>query len=121
MTIKEIASRGGGFVISIDHNHLDKMIEFESYKGSPCTSHYLHADGWPFGTHENLVKLLNLYGVQSHIYTTGGHAYAEAITKAIEVINPKKVIPLHGITPSALNTKGREKILPIKGETLILS
>ncbi|MCI3926895.1 MBL fold metallo-hydrolase [Paenibacillus sp. TRM 82003] len=120
VTLEEIVGCKDGFAIHLNYARLPLMIELETLGVNKNPSQYFCSDHPIRIDDASLEAYLRAFGVQAHMYHSGGHAEPDEISDLIERISPKVVIPLHGRNCSQVDTRGVRCFLPERGETIQL-
>lgn len=116
ITVDEIVQNKGQYVLHLNYKSLPYLIEFERLGDQTNKSCYIHADH-PVDK-AILNKWLTEFNISYHNISNKGHASPDDISYLVEQINPKVVIPVHGISPSLLDSKGVRKYHPTYGESV---
>lgn len=86
---------------------------------------YIHSNAQPLGDFdpawEPFLALLKRKNIEFVRISCSGHAWPEDLDHIIEMIEPKLLIPIHTLHPESLNNPYGERILPSRGDVIVLS
>lgn len=119
ITLTEIIANKSAHCVYLPYYLLPIMAELEGMGAQTEASHYVHADGNPLTSSDELLhRWLKEFGVQYHYAATGGHAAPQEISALTEAIGPKVVLPLHSMHPTLFDSRGIPRFYPNYGETV---
>lgn len=85
---------------------------------------YFHLDAEPLGdfdpAYQVFLDLLKSQEITFVRLACSGHAFPEDLAKIIEMIQPKTLVPIHSLKPEKLVNPYGERILPSRGDTIVL-
>ena len=85
---------------------------------------YFHLDAEPLGdfdpAYQVFLDLLKKQEVTFVRLACSGHAFPEDLAEIISMIQPKTLVPIHTLKPEKLVNPYGERILPSRGDTIVL-
>ena len=85
---------------------------------------YIHSDAAPLGdfdpTYEKFLALLNSNAIEFVRMACSGHATPDDLDKIVRLTKPQLLIPIHSYHPEKLENPYGERILPNRGQKLLL-
>lgn len=85
---------------------------------------YIHSDAAPLGdfdpTYEKFLALLNSNAIEFVRMACSGHATPDDLDKIVRLTKPQLLIPIHSYHPEKLENPYGERILPHRGQKLLL-
>ena len=85
---------------------------------------YFHLDAEPLGdfdpAYQIFLDLLKKQEVTFVRLACSGHAFPEDLAEIISMIQPKTLVPIHTLKPEKLVNPYGERILPSRGDTIVL-
>ncbi|QTU83183.1 MBL fold metallo-hydrolase [Carnobacteriaceae bacterium zg-C25] len=97
-------------------NQFDKLQE---------GSLYLHSNAQPLGDFDPgwqpFLDLLESKNIEFVRVSCSGHAWPEDLNRIIDMIEPKLLVPIHTLHPENLHNPYGERILPSRGEIIVLA
>ena len=96
----------------------------DNYEDLPEGGLYIHSDAQPLGEFDPkyaiFLQALADNNIEFVRLACSGHAFPEDLNKIIALIEPKLLIPIHTLRPEKLENPYGERILPERGERIIL-
>lgn len=119
---EDIYKHPGAYLLQNSYKHILELFDLPAEEGA-----YLHAGGMPIGSfdpaYENLMRIIGrtefnyITFFSKHYF---GHGYPPQVKYFVDQVDPKILIPCHGLNPERLLPKTGKQLLPIEGETYIL-
>lgn len=85
---------------------------------------YIHSDAQPLGDFDPqyavFLQLLEEKQIEFVRLSLSGHAFPEDLSEIIDKIQPKLLVPIHTLKPEKLENPYGERILPKRGDQIIL-
>lgn len=86
---------------------------------------YLHSNAQPLGDFdpawEPFLALLARKNIEFVRVSCSGHAWPDDLNRIIDMIEPKLLVPIHTLHPENLYNPYGERILPSRGDVIVLS
>lgn len=123
ITRKEITTNPSGYMLQNSYQHILELYDLPAGEAA-----YLHLDGMPHGEYDpayrNLLRILKSLGFEYLTFFRRNyfsHGYPPQVKYFVDQVDPKVLIPCHSFNPERLLPNHGERLLPIEGETYILT
>lgn len=96
----------------------------DNYEDLPEGGLYIHSDAQPLGDFDPkyalFLQALAGNNIEFVRLACSGHAFPDDLDKIIALIEPKLLVPIHTLRPEKLENPYGERILPERGERIVL-
>jgi len=116
VTAKYVHENQDHLVMDLDFYQFGELIDIRPDQGSL----FIHSMSEPFSEEDIEDRVmhnwLNHFGIRFHQLHASGHLSRKELTEMIELINPKKLFPIHTENPLLFKEISKNTLIPKKGK-----